>query len=171
MSITCHFQTASLSNSRSSNSNLVPLQTSELCLAFRRGLSLTDAMYAQVFHCGMGMVGSINAPTNGTNTHEAFVAKAKAIGSSEISVSCENGSACFAYCMLSSSDRTICLFVGVRQRYSYSDWCWRRGNRPTGRQHAVIRCYEDCCEGQLVSGCCRCCHVSDLKKLLGDISE
>ncbi|KAF7304734.1 hypothetical protein MKEN_01187500 [Mycena kentingensis (nom. inval.)] len=37
----------------------------------------------QVGHCGQfGMVGSINAPTSG-NTHDNFVAAAKAIGSSE----------------------------------------------------------------------------------------
>jgi len=33
-------------------------------------------------HCGLGMVGSINAPTTG-NTADAFLAAAKAIGSSE----------------------------------------------------------------------------------------
>lgn len=32
----------------------------------------------------MGMVGSINAPLNGTNTHDAFVAAAKQIGSAEV---------------------------------------------------------------------------------------
>jgi len=37
----------------------------------------------QVLHCGMGMVGSINAPTNGTNTFSAFQAAAVKIGSSE----------------------------------------------------------------------------------------
>ncbi|KAF9452227.1 hypothetical protein P691DRAFT_615381, partial [Macrolepiota fuliginosa MF-IS2] len=37
----------------------------------------------QILHCGMGMVGSINAPLNGTNTHAAFVAAAQAIGGSE----------------------------------------------------------------------------------------
>jgi len=35
----------------------------------------------------MGMVGSINAPTSGNNTHDAFVAAAKAIGTSEVTVS------------------------------------------------------------------------------------
>ncbi|KAF5347052.1 hypothetical protein D9758_011618 [Tetrapyrgos nigripes] len=34
-------------------------------------------------HCGMGMVGSINAPTNGTNTFDAFMSAAKAIGGGE----------------------------------------------------------------------------------------
>jgi len=38
----------------------------------------------QVGHCGMGMVGSINAPLNGTNTHDAFVAAAKQIGTAEV---------------------------------------------------------------------------------------
>jgi len=33
------------------------------------------------------MVGSINAPTSGNNTHDAFVAAAKAIGSNEVTVS------------------------------------------------------------------------------------
>ena len=42
---------------------------------------------SKVFHCGMGMVGSINAPTSGNNTHDAFVAAAKAIGASETTVS------------------------------------------------------------------------------------
>ncbi|TDL27209.1 hypothetical protein BD410DRAFT_713892 [Rickenella mellea] len=37
----------------------------------------------QVGHCGQGMVGSINAPANGTNTFSAFQAAAMAIGSSE----------------------------------------------------------------------------------------
>ncbi|KAG7092238.1 hypothetical protein E1B28_008604 [Marasmius oreades] len=34
-------------------------------------------------HCGMGMVGSINAPSTG-NTHDMFVAKAKSIGNNEV---------------------------------------------------------------------------------------
>jgi len=39
----------------------------------------------QVTHCGTsGMVGSINAPTNGTNTFAAFQAAAMKIGSSEV---------------------------------------------------------------------------------------
>lgn len=33
------------------------------------------------------MVGSINAPLNGTNTHDAFVAAAKAVGTNEVTVS------------------------------------------------------------------------------------
>ncbi|KAI0003246.1 hypothetical protein BJV74DRAFT_764694 [Russula compacta] len=37
-------------------------------------------------HCGLGMVGSINAPSTG-NTYATFLAAAKAIGSSEPSVS------------------------------------------------------------------------------------
>ncbi|TFK42931.1 Cupredoxin [Crucibulum laeve] len=37
----------------------------------------------QVLHCGMGMVGSINAPQNGTNTFDAFMAAAMKIGSNE----------------------------------------------------------------------------------------
>ncbi|KAF8212475.1 hypothetical protein K438DRAFT_2010693 [Mycena galopus ATCC 62051] len=37
----------------------------------------------QFTHCGMGMVGSINAPTNGTNTFAAFQAAASKIGLSE----------------------------------------------------------------------------------------
>jgi len=37
----------------------------------------------QVDHCGMGMVGSINAPTTG-NTFAAFQAAAQAIGSNEV---------------------------------------------------------------------------------------
>ncbi|THU92905.1 hypothetical protein K435DRAFT_725860 [Dendrothele bispora CBS 962.96] len=37
----------------------------------------------QILHCGMGMVGSINAPTNGTNTFQAFLSAASAIGSNE----------------------------------------------------------------------------------------
>ena len=42
---------------------------------------------SKLLHCGMGMVGSINAPTSGNNTHDAFVAAAKAIGASETNVS------------------------------------------------------------------------------------
>ncbi|KAJ6547332.1 hypothetical protein B0H19DRAFT_953383 [Mycena capillaripes] len=38
----------------------------------------------QITHCGLGMVGSINAPTNGSNTFDAFQAAAKAIGSKEV---------------------------------------------------------------------------------------
>ncbi|KAI9455577.1 hypothetical protein BJY52DRAFT_636338 [Lactarius psammicola] len=34
-------------------------------------------------HCGLGMVGSINAPTSGTDTAAAFLAAAKAIGTNE----------------------------------------------------------------------------------------
>ncbi|KAF9264897.1 hypothetical protein L218DRAFT_958067 [Marasmius fiardii PR-910] len=34
-------------------------------------------------HCGMGMVGSINAPTNGSNTYDAFRAKALAVAGNE----------------------------------------------------------------------------------------
>lgn len=37
----------------------------------------------QITHCGMGMVGSINAPTNGSNTFDAFMSAAKNIGTSE----------------------------------------------------------------------------------------
>ncbi|KAJ7734950.1 hypothetical protein DFH07DRAFT_117452 [Mycena maculata] len=37
----------------------------------------------QVTHCGLGMVGSINAPQNGTKTFDAFQAAAKNIGSNE----------------------------------------------------------------------------------------
>ncbi|KIK59644.1 hypothetical protein GYMLUDRAFT_44079 [Collybiopsis luxurians FD-317 M1] len=38
----------------------------------------------QVLHCGMGMVGSINAPSNGSNTFDAFLAAATKIGNSEV---------------------------------------------------------------------------------------
>ncbi|GAW01931.1 hypothetical protein LENED_003554 [Lentinula edodes] len=38
----------------------------------------------QILHCGMGMVGSINAPTNGSNTFQAFQAAALQIGSNEV---------------------------------------------------------------------------------------
>ncbi|KAH8983573.1 hypothetical protein EDB86DRAFT_3066290 [Lactarius hatsudake] len=41
-------------------------------------------------HCGLGMVGSINAPTTGSNTAAAFLAAAKAIGTNEQTVS-DNG--------------------------------------------------------------------------------
>ncbi|KAL5511433.1 hypothetical protein ACEPAH_4649 [Sanghuangporus vaninii] len=34
-------------------------------------------------HCGLGMVGAINAPTTGSNTFDAFQAKAMAIGQNE----------------------------------------------------------------------------------------
>ncbi|KLO07391.1 hypothetical protein SCHPADRAFT_894700 [Schizopora paradoxa] len=37
----------------------------------------------QLLHCGMGMVGAINAPTTGNNTFTNFMANAMAIGSSE----------------------------------------------------------------------------------------
>jgi hypothetical protein len=46
----------------------------------RRIERLTDANRMKLGHCGMGMVGSINAPLNGSNTFDAFVAAAKAIG-------------------------------------------------------------------------------------------
>jgi hypothetical protein len=39
----------------------------------------------QIDHCGLGMVGAINAPANGTNTFSAFQAAAVAIGNSEVS--------------------------------------------------------------------------------------
>ncbi|KAI0262891.1 hypothetical protein BC834DRAFT_1001155 [Gloeopeniophorella convolvens] len=35
-------------------------------------------------HCGLGMVGSINAPSTGSNTASAFLAAAKAIGAKEV---------------------------------------------------------------------------------------
>jgi len=38
----------------------------------------------QVQHCGMGMVGSINAPASGNNTFTNFMANALAIGTSEV---------------------------------------------------------------------------------------
>jgi len=37
-------------------------------------------------HCGLGMVGSINAPTTG-NTYEAWLAAAKALGANEVPIS------------------------------------------------------------------------------------
>ncbi|TFY83448.1 hypothetical protein EWM64_g566 [Hericium alpestre] len=37
----------------------------------------------QVSHCGLGMVGSINAPTSGSNTYDAFRSAALAIGANE----------------------------------------------------------------------------------------
>ncbi|TFY71764.1 hypothetical protein EVG20_g1255 [Dentipellis fragilis] len=40
----------------------------------------------QVTHCGLGMVGSINAPATGNNTFDAFKAAAVAIGSNEKTV-------------------------------------------------------------------------------------
>ncbi|KAA1471232.1 hypothetical protein DENSPDRAFT_837180 [Dentipellis sp. KUC8613] len=44
----------------------------------------------QVTHCGLGMVGSINAPASGNNTFDAFKAAAVAIGSNEQTVQ-DNG--------------------------------------------------------------------------------
>ncbi|KAF8964040.1 hypothetical protein BDZ97DRAFT_1660883 [Flammula alnicola] len=41
----------------------------------------------QVTHCGSGMVGSINAPTTGTNTFDAFQAAAVALGGNAPNVS------------------------------------------------------------------------------------
>ncbi|KAF9466424.1 hypothetical protein BDZ94DRAFT_1251922 [Collybia nuda] len=38
----------------------------------------------QILHCGMGMVGSINAPNNTANTFEAFQAAAIKIGNTEV---------------------------------------------------------------------------------------
>ncbi|KAJ3867564.1 hypothetical protein EV359DRAFT_71081 [Lentinula novae-zelandiae] len=38
----------------------------------------------QILHCGLGMVGSINAPVNGSNTFQAFQAAALQIGSNEV---------------------------------------------------------------------------------------
>jgi len=40
----------------------------------------------QVSHCGLGMVGAINAPTTG-NTFDAYMAAAKALGTSETAIS------------------------------------------------------------------------------------
>jgi len=40
----------------------------------------------QVSHCGLGMVGAINAPATG-NTFDAYLADAKALGTSETSIS------------------------------------------------------------------------------------
>lgn len=53
------------------------------------------------------MVGSINAPTNGSNTHEAYVAAAKAVGGSEVTVS-----ALFCTADLLNINVTTCRFVG-----------------------------------------------------------
>lgn len=58
----------------------------QLATTFTINITSTDPIWfhcKQVLHCGMGMVGSINAPTTGNNTHEAFVAAAIAIGGSE----------------------------------------------------------------------------------------
>ncbi|EIM90455.1 uncharacterized protein STEHIDRAFT_145530 [Stereum hirsutum FP-91666 SS1] len=38
----------------------------------------------QIDHCGLGMVGAINAPTSGSNTFQAFMSAAMAIGSNEV---------------------------------------------------------------------------------------
>jgi len=38
-------------------------------------------------HCGLGMTGAINAPATGSNTYAAFLAAAKALGSSEVPLS------------------------------------------------------------------------------------
>ncbi|KAJ7191432.1 hypothetical protein GGX14DRAFT_295830, partial [Mycena pura] len=45
----------------------------------------------QVTHCGLGMVGSINAPTAGTNTFANFMAAAKAIGAQGEPTETDNG--------------------------------------------------------------------------------
>ncbi|KAJ7905265.1 hypothetical protein B0H14DRAFT_2659595 [Mycena olivaceomarginata] len=62
---------------------------SALTVAKQFSIVITDASKPiwfhckQFQHCGMGMVGSINAPQNGTNTFAAFLAAASKIGVSE----------------------------------------------------------------------------------------
>ncbi|KAF9009366.1 Cupredoxin [Cyathus striatus] len=53
---------------------------------FTINVTSTDPIWfhcKQVLHCGMGMVGSINAPSSGNNTFDAFMQAAMAIGSNE----------------------------------------------------------------------------------------
>ena len=83
----------------------------------------------QVTHCGLGMVGSINAPSSGQYTFQAFQAAAKAIGSNEKTV-------CFP-----SSFRISSLskwHVGDRQWTSH--WRSRRHRYGRARQHSVRGC-------------------------------
>ncbi|KXN82543.1 hypothetical protein AN958_02394 [Leucoagaricus sp. SymC.cos] len=77
----CTYLAANGSNSAGFDSGL---QSAKI---FTINITSTDPIWfhcKQIGHCGMGMVGSINAPTTGSNTHEAFVAAAKAIGSNEV---------------------------------------------------------------------------------------
>lgn len=76
----CTHLKASGNNSAGFDSSLVMATT------FTLNITSTDPIWfhcKQVLHCGMGMVGSINAPTSGNNTHDAFVAAAKAIADQE----------------------------------------------------------------------------------------
>jgi hypothetical protein len=68
------------------SSNLVPLQAGEVSVPAESTGHISHTCSHQLGHCGMGMVGSINAPTTG-NTYESFLAAAQAIGSSEVTVS------------------------------------------------------------------------------------
>ncbi|KAJ7273481.1 hypothetical protein B0H12DRAFT_1228341 [Mycena haematopus] len=76
----CTYLTASTNNTAGFDSGLT--------LAKQFTIVITDDQpiwfhCKQVTHCGMGMVGAINAPTNGTNTFAAFQAAASKIGLAE----------------------------------------------------------------------------------------
>jgi hypothetical protein len=61
-------------------------QASQIMYLFFGSENLLNYRYfEQVMHCGIGMVGSINAPATG-NTYAAYLAAAKAIGSNELPV-------------------------------------------------------------------------------------
>lgn len=66
-------------------SHLVFLQAGESDITFFTKSFLRYRYFTQISHCGIGMVGSINA-NNETNTFAQYLAAAKAIGSSETTV-------------------------------------------------------------------------------------
>ncbi|KAF7359533.1 hypothetical protein MSAN_01296400 [Mycena sanguinolenta] len=87
----CTYLTASSNNSAGFDSGLIFLHHRPLSQAsadqFTIVITDDQPIYfhcKQVTHCGLGMVGTINAPTNGTNTFAAFQAAASKIGSSEV---------------------------------------------------------------------------------------
>ena len=69
-----------IKNSLSLHSHLVFLQAGDIPLFFLLELLLKYRYFEQVGHCGMGMVGSINAQGD---TYATYLAAAKAIGANE----------------------------------------------------------------------------------------
>ncbi|KAF8201470.1 hypothetical protein BJ912DRAFT_945439 [Pholiota molesta] len=71
-----------------SNSSSVAGFDSGLVLASTFTINVTDTQpiwfhCKQLTHCGIGMVGAINAPSSGNNTYQAFLSAAVALGSSQ----------------------------------------------------------------------------------------
>ncbi|KAJ6623398.1 hypothetical protein B0H10DRAFT_1786371 [Mycena sp. CBHHK59/15] len=82
----CTYLTASANNSAGFDSGLTNSKQFTIVITDAQPLALfgcTKLTFSQVQHCGMGMVGSINAPASG-NTFAAFQAAAMKIGTSEV---------------------------------------------------------------------------------------